>query len=221
MIKIVSNKSNENSDNGLFSKLKIKLQNTRIQLSNRISSLFVKNNIDENLLKELEILLIKSDIGVKTTEFIINKLKVKVKQENINDGNILKKHLKDILVEILQKSEQSLIIPDSQNPFVMLIVGVNGAGKTTTIGKLAKMYQMEGKKVMLAAGDTFRAAAIQQLQFWGKNINVPVIKQHEGADSASVIFDASQAAMARNTDIVIADTAGRLHTQENLMNELK
>jgi fused signal recognition particle receptor len=173
---------------------------------------FGKKAIDDNLLEEIETRLLTADVGVEATEEIISELS--------NAGDLVQ-NLQSILIKILEPCEKLLIIPELIKPYVILMVGVNGSGKTTTIGKLAKRLQKQGKKVMLAAGDTFRAAAIEQLKVWGERNNIPVISQESGADSAAVIYDATQAAQARGFDVLIADTAGRLHTQSHLMEELK
>ena len=172
------------------------------------------------MLEDIETRLLTADVGVEATAVIIQSLTQKVARKQLTDADALYKSLQAELVAMLKPVEAPLVITPNK-PFVILVVGVNGAGKTTTIGKLAKKLQSEGKKVMLAAGDTFRAAAVEQLQVWGERNNIPVIAQHTGADSASVIFDAVQAAKARNIDVLIADTAGRLHTKDNLMEELK
>ena len=177
--------------------------------------------IDEELLEELETHLLMADIGMEVTQQVLAKLSGQVKQQNLSDQASLQQVLGQILLEMLAPCEQPLTLPNSAKPHVILMVGVNGVGKTTTIGKLAKRFQSEGKSVMLAAGDTFRAAAVEQLQTWGERNNVPVVAQHTGADSASVIFDANQSAQAKGIDLVIADTAGRLHNKDNLMEELK
>jgi fused signal recognition particle receptor len=181
-----------------------------------------KKEIDAALLDELEELLLRADLGIDTTQTILQQLSESLARKQLTDGDAvfasLKKQLQAILIA---KSSPLQVTTEDHSPFVILMVGVNGAGKTTTIGKLAKLYQQQGKRVMLAAGDTFRAAAVEQLQAWGERNQVAVIAQHTGADSASVIFDAIQAAKARGIDVLIADTAGRLHTQGNLMDELK
>jgi fused signal recognition particle receptor len=204
-----------------FNKLKTSLKTTREKLSLQIANLFAgKKVIDAKLLAELEKLLITADVGPATTTAIINQLTLLVERQALKDPAALLPALHAQLTKSLLPCEQPLIIPPATTPFVILMVGVNGAGKTTTIGKLAKLLQAEGKKVLLAAGDTFRAAAIEQLKTWGQRNNVPVIAQHVGADSASVIFDALQAAMAQKYDVLLADTAGRLHTKDNLIAEL-
>ncbi|MGF6671542.1 signal recognition particle-docking protein FtsY [Pseudomonas monsensis] len=180
-----------------------------------------RKTIDDDLLDDLETRLLTADVGVEATTQIIQRLTQKVARKELADADALYKSLQAELAAMLKPVEQPLKIVSQNKPFVILVVGVNGAGKTTTIGKLAKKLQLEGKKVMLAAGDTFRAAAVEQLQVWGERNKIPVIAQHTGADSASVIFDAVQAAKARGIDVLIADTAGRLHTKDNLMEELK
>ncbi len=196
------------------------LSKTRNQLTDKLSNLVLgKKNIDNELLDELETILITADIGVDTAEHILKTLTQQVKRNQLANPEALITALKQQLVDMLSPLSQPLVI--DQKPFAILMVGVNGAGKTTSIAKLAHYYQQQGKSLMLAAGDTFRAAAIEQLQTWGQRNNVPVIAQHPGADSASVIFDAMQSLVAKQQDILIADTAGRLHTQHNLMEELK
>lgn len=160
-------------------------------------------------------------MGIDATQTLIDNLTQRLARNQLNDSDMLFEALRDDMVALLAPSQKPLVIPQQDMPFVILMVGINGVGKTTTIGKLAKQFQNEGKSVMLAAGDTFRAAAVEQLQVWGKRNDIPVIAQQSGADSASVIFDGLQAAKARNVDILIADTAGRLHTQDNLMEELR
>ena len=177
--------------------------------------------IDDDLLEELENQLITADLGVAVTERVIAAIKTRLSRGDGGDSEALHQAMKSELTDILKSVEQPLEIPDSPDPFVILVVGVNGSGKTTTIGKLAKQLTDGGQSVMLAAGDTFRAAAVEQLQTWGERNDVPVVAQGSGADSASVIFDALQSAKARNIDVLIADTAGRLHTQDGLMDELK
>lgn len=208
---------------GFLSRFKQGLSKTRHQLGDGIARLLLgKKVIDPELLEELETLLLQADIGVDATERILQQLREQLSRKQLNDGEALHAALSQQLELLLAVDAPSLSLETSdKTPFVILMVGVNGAGKTTTIGKLAKQYQALGKKVMLAAGDTFRAAAVEQLQAWGKRNQIPVIAQHTGADSASVIFDALSAARARHVDVLIADTAGRLHTQNNLMDELK
>jgi fused signal recognition particle receptor len=172
-------------------------------------------------MEEIETLLLMADIGVEATTEIIQRLTDRVERKQLSDGDALQAALKQELAELLEPVDQPLELHTDQSPMVILMVGVNGVGKTTTIGKLAKKYQAEGKSVMLAAGDTFRAAAVEQLQVWGDRNNVPVVAQHTGADSASVLFDALESAKAKNVDVLIADTAGRLQNKDNLMQELQ
>ncbi|NOQ81517.1 MAG: signal recognition particle-docking protein FtsY [Methylophaga sp.] len=212
----------ENEKTSLFGRLKNSLNRTSSKLTEGFASLVLgKKFIDDDLLEELETQLLTADLGVDATQTIISDLTQRVARKQLGDAEALFTALRDDMVQILQPSCKPLIIPEQQGPYVILMVGINGVGKTTTIGKLAKQFQNQGQSVMLAAGDTFRAAAVEQLQVWGERNDIPVISQHSGADSASVIYDALQAAKARNIDILIADTAGRLHTQTNLMEELK
>lgn len=207
---------------GLFTRMRQGLSRTRSQLSDGLADLLLgKKAIDADLLEELETQLLMADIGVETTQAVMAKLTAKVSRKELNNSDALYHALIEELQSILKVVERPLQVNTGQKPYVILMVGINGVGKTTTIGKLAKQFQAQGKNVMLAAGDTFRAAAVEQLQVWGERNNVPVIAQHTGADSASVLFDALQAAKARNVDILIADTAGRLHTKDNLMQELE
>ena len=207
----------------LLAKLKTGLSKTRKNFGGGIGRLLLgKKRIDEDLMDELETVLLSADLGIETTDMIIESLTQEVARKTLKDADALMAALKEKLHTLLNPCEKLLEIHKPDNgPFVILMVGVNGAGKTTTIGKLAKHMQHAGLNVMLAAGDTFRAAAVEQLQVWGERNDIPVIAQHTGADSASVIFDAMQAAKARNMDVLIADTAGRLHTKSNLMEELK
>ena len=215
-------KSAEESRTGFLERLKQGLSKTSASLGEGMASLFLgKKVIDDDLLEDLETRLLTADVGVEATTAIIGNLTKRVARKELADSGALYKALQDELVALLKPVEQPLKIDSSKQPYVILVVGVNGAGKTTTIGKLAKKLQQDGKKVMLAAGDTFRAAAVEQLQVWGERNQIAVIAQHTGADSASVIFDAVQAAKARGMDVLIADTAGRLHTKDNLMEELK
>ncbi|MCQ4306824.1 signal recognition particle-docking protein FtsY [Pseudomonas stutzeri] len=207
---------------GFFARLKQGLSKTSASIGEGMASLFLgKKAIDDDLLDELETRLLTADVGVEATTAIMQNLSRRVSRKELADSGALYKALQEELAGLLKPVEQPLRIEPGKQPFVILVVGVNGVGKTTTIGKLAKKLQLEGKKVMLAAGDTFRAAAVEQLQVWGERNNIAVIAQHTGADSASVIFDAVQAAKARGVDVLIADTAGRLHTKDNLMEELK
>jgi fused signal recognition particle receptor len=217
-----SEEASEAAKPGLFARLKKGLQRTSSSFSDGMGNLFLgKKEIDDELLEELETQLLVADVGVEATRDIISSLTQQVSRKELSDAPALYAALKEKLAELLAGCEAPLVIESSDHPYVILMVGVNGVGKTTTIGKLAKRFQQEGKSVMLAAGDTFRAAAVEQLQVWGERNNVPVIAQHTGADSASVIYDAVQAAQARNIDVLIADTAGRLHNKDHLMEELK
>jgi fused signal recognition particle receptor len=212
----------EETKAGFFARLKQGLSKTSASIGEGMASLFLgRKTIDDELLEDIETRLLTADVGVEATSVIIQRLTQKVARKELADADALYKSLQAELAAMLKPVEQPLKITSQNKPFVILVVGVNGAGKTTTIGKLAKKLQLEGKKVMLAAGDTFRAAAVEQLQVWGERNKIPVIAQHTGADSASVIFDAVQAAKARGIDVLIADTAGRLHTKDNLMEELK
>jgi len=212
----------EPSKLGFFARLKQGLSKTSASLGEGMASLFLgKKAIDDDLLDEIETRLLTADVGVEATTTIVQNLTKRVARKELADSEALYKALQEELASLLRPVEQPLIITTDKQPYVILVVGVNGVGKTTTIGKLAKKLQLDGKKVMLAAGDTFRAAAVEQLQVWGERNNIAVIAQHTGADSASVIFDAVQAAKARGVDVLIADTAGRLHTKDNLMEELK
>ncbi|KTD14473.1 signal recognition particle-docking protein FtsY [Legionella israelensis] len=209
------------SRTGVFARFRKGLAKTRHQLGEGVGRLLLgKKEIPPEILEELETLLLSADFGIETTEKILTHLSERLARKQLSDGQAVYEALKAELIKLLTFDAPPLAL-DSGFPFILLMVGVNGAGKTTTIGKLARKYQQEGKKVMLAAGDTFRAAAVEQLKVWGERNGIPVIAQQTGADSASVIFDAVQAAKARHMDILIADTAGRLHTQGNLMNELK
>ena len=216
-------KKNQNKDIQTDTKkasLKDRLFKSKRRLGDGLSSILIgKKKIDDELLEELEILMISADIGIQTTDKIIESVRKKASRKELKDG--------DSLYQLIKVELEALLIDDnllevvSDSTFVILVVGINGAGKTTTIGKLAKSFQSQGKSVMLAAGDTFRAAAIEQLQIWGDRNEIPVIAQKTGADAASVVYDAYQSAVAKNIDILIADTAGRLHTQDNLMQELE
>jgi len=206
---------------GIFTRLKERLSRTRHNLGDGLANLVLgRKRIDDELLEELETLLLTADVGVEATSRIIQVLGERVKRNELADPAALTQALKQLLLEILQQSESPPTERRAGKPLVILMVGINGAGKTTTIGKLARKFQLDGESVMLAAGDTFRAAAVEQLQTWGERNRVPVIAQHTGADAASVCFDALQAATARKVDVLIADTAGRLHTKTNLMDEL-
>lgn len=206
---------------GMFSRLKDRLTRTRDALTEGMASLVLgKKAIDADVLEELETRLLSSDVGVDATQRIIEDLTARVKRKQLADGEALVAALREDMLAILAPCAKPLELAD-RKPFVILMAGVNGVGKTTTIGKLAKRFQQQGLSVMLAAGDTFRAAAVEQLQIWGERNGVAVIGQRDGADPASVMYDAMQAARARGIDVLIADTAGRLHTQSNLMDELK
>ena len=200
--------------------LRDKLFKSRQRLGDSLAAILLgKKQINDNLLDELEILLIGADIGINTSDKVLESVRKKASRKTLKD--------EDSLYQLLKEELESLLVPDNQlitdigTTFVILVVGINGAGKTTTIGKLAKSFQNQGKSVMLAAGDTFRAAAVEQLTIWGERNNITVVAQNTGADSASVVYDAYQSALAKNIDILIADTAGRLHTQNNLMQELE
>ncbi|MER0302295.1 signal recognition particle-docking protein FtsY [Vibrio vulnificus] len=211
----------EKPTESFFARLKRSLSRTKANIGAGFFGLFKGKKIDDDLFEELEEQLLVADVGMDTTLKIIENLTEKASRRDLKDGEALYGLLKEEMAEILSKVEQPLQVDSSKTPYVILMVGVNGVGKTTTIGKLAKQFQNQGKKVMLAAGDTFRAAAVEQLQVWGERNNVPVIAQHTGADSASVIYDAIEAAKARGVDLVIADTAGRLQNKSNLMEELR
>ena len=216
-------KKNQNKDIQTDTKktsLKDRLFKSKRRLGDGLSSILIgKKQIDDELLEELEILMISADIGIQTTDKIIESVRKKASRKELKDGDSLYQLIKVELEALL--INDNLLVPVSDSTFVILVVGINGAGKTTTIGKLAKSFQSQGKSVMLAAGDTFRAAAVEQLQIWGDRNEIPVIAQKTGADAASVVYDAYQSAVAKNIDILIADTAGRLHTQDNLMQELE
>ena len=206
----------------LYLRLKSQLKRTRSGLNSILASLPIgQQEINDDLLEEIEASLIMADVGVDATTEIIRHLTQRVERHQLSDGLALSVALKEELLAILQPCNIPLHIPKQDTPFVILVVGVNGAGKTTTIGKLAKRLQAQGHSVMLAAGDTFRAAAVEQLQVWGERNNIHVVAQHTGADSASVIYDGLQSAQAKGIDVLIADTAGRLHTKSHLMDELK
>ena len=209
-------------ESGIFARLKNGLSLTRSRLSDGLAEIVLgEKAIDVNLLEEIETQLLSADIGVGATDQIIDNLKKQLGRKQLADPKQFMAALRQELTDILEPVDVPLIIQSESKPFVILMVGVNGVGKTTSIGKLAKLYQSQGLNVMLAAGDTFRAAAVEQLQVWGERNSVPVVAQATGADSASVIFDAYQSAKAKNVDVLIADTAGRLHTKDNLMNELE
>lgn len=202
---------------GFFNKLKSGLEKTRQQFSARTMDVIkVFSKVDEALFEELEEVLIMSDVGFETSDEIIERLRQKAREEKIQDGETLRQALKSIIADIMGTDDEFNL----SSPAVVLVIGVNGVGKTTSIGKLADYYKSQGKKVMVAAADTFRAAAIDQLQIWADRVGIDIIKQQEGSDPASVVFDAISAAKARKTDVLICDTAGRLHNKKNLMDEL-
>ena len=212
----------EETKSGLFSRLKAGLARTRSGLTEGLANLVLgRKEIDDELLEELETQLLVADVGVEATRDIITDLTRRVARKELADADALLTALREDMAALLEPVSRPLVIDATQHPYVILMVGVNGAGKTTSIGKLAKRLQDEGRSVMLAAGDTFRAAAVEQLQVWGERNDIPVIAQQSGADSASVVYDGLAAARARGMDVLIADTAGRLHTQANLMEELK
>ncbi|MCH4810611.1 signal recognition particle-docking protein FtsY [Vreelandella neptunia] len=208
---------------GWFARIKSGLGKTRANLTDGIADLFLgKKQIDDELLEDLETQLLLADVGIEATSEIIERLEARVSRKELNNPEALYRGLQEELTAMLAPVAKPLVLEkQGSGPFVILVVGVNGVGKTTTIGKLTQRFQREGKSVMLAAGDTFRAAAVEQLKVWGERNRVPVIAQHTGADSASVIYDAVAAAKARGVDVLIADTAGRLHNKSHLMEELK
>jgi fused signal recognition particle receptor len=216
-------KKNQNSEEqapAQKTSLRDRLFKSRQRLGDGLASVLLgKKQIDDDLLDELEMLLIGADIGIDTTDKVLESIRKKASRKTLKDEGSLCQLLKDELESLLVTDNQ--LVTESDTTFVILVVGINGAGKTTTIGKLAKSFQNQGKSVMLAAGDTFRAAAVEQLKIWGERNDIPVVAQKTGADSASVVYDAYQSALAKNIDILIADTAGRLHTQDNLMQELE
>nr|AEH95594.1 signal recognition particle-receptor alpha subunit [Rickettsiella pyronotae] len=208
--------------NTFFNRIKNSLQKTRRQLTENLANLVLgKKKVDTALIEELEDLLLTADVGPAVTQEIIQLLTLKLARNQLADGQAVWDVLQQQLSKLLQPCEQELVINSAHKPTVILVVGVNGVGKTTSIGKLAHYWQKQGKQVVLAAGDTFRAAATEQLTIWAERNHIPIVTQHQGADSASVIYDAFQAAQARNIDVLIADPAGRLHTKHNLMQELQ
>jgi fused signal recognition particle receptor len=206
---------------GFWARLTQGLRKTSGSIGSGLIGVFRGKKIDDDLFEELETQLLMADLGVATTTKIIDNLTQQADRKQLKDAEALYELLQEQLADILKPVDRPLEIPKSDSPYVILMTGVNGVGKTTTIGKLAKQFKAEGKSVMLAAGDTFRAAAVEQLEVWGERNNIPVIAQHTGADSASVIFDAIQSAKSRGVDVVIADTAGRLQNKDNLMQELE
>ena len=217
-----NNDAGPQKSQGLFASLKQRLSKTRASLSSGIASILLgKKSIDDDLLEQLEDQLLMADVGMQATQKITTNLVQAGSRDQLKDNKSVLSVLKQSMTDILSPSAVPLTIDKKHRPFVILMVGVNGAGKTTTVGKLAQQFKNQGYSVMLAAGDTFRAAAVEQLQSWGARLDIPVIKQGQGADSASVIFDALKSAQSKGIDILIADTAGRLHTQNNLMDELE
>nr|WP_240945977.1 signal recognition particle-docking protein FtsY [Pseudomaricurvus alkylphenolicus] len=213
-------KEKPKSKESIWARIKAGLSRTSANFAEGLGLLFLgKKEIDDDLLEEIETQLLVADVGLEATTDIIDKLTERVERKQLSDPQALYEALKESLMELLKKVESPLQL-EEKKPYVILVVGVNGVGKTTTIGKLARRFQGQGKSVMLAAGDTFRAAAVEQLQVWGERNQVPVVAQHTGADSASVIYDAVASAQAKGVDVVIADTAGRLHNKANLMEEL-
>lgn len=231
MFNILKRKKSEETNNpteatpqktGFFSRLKAGLTKTRARFSSGLANLILgKKTLDKEVLDLIEMQLLTADVGVEATDQLVKNLTQKLARNELNNPESALKSLQEEMKAILRPCVQPLQITSDKKPFIILVIGINGSGKTTTIGKLAKHFQALNQKVMLAAGDTFRAAAIEQLQIWGERNQIPVIAQQPGADTAAVIFDAMESAKARNMDIVLADTAGRLHTQTNLMDELK
>jgi len=218
----VAEQAEEPSKRGFFGRLRDGLSRTRNKLSDGLGAVVLgRKEVDASLLEEVETQLLTADVGLEATDAIIDGLRARLGRKQLADADQFMVALREELRAILAPCDKPLVIDTSKKPFVILMVGVNGVGKTTTIGKLAKRYQSEGHSVMLAAGDTFRAAAVEQLQVWGERNAVQVVAQDTGSDSASVIFDAYQSAKAKGMDILIADTAGRLHTKDNLMTELE
>jgi fused signal recognition particle receptor len=212
-----------NKQKSLFSRLTEKLDKTRETFTYQLDALFLgKKEIDAEMLDDLEEILITADLGVGTTRELLENARRKVKRKELYDPRSLKETLKSQIKNLITENDQdaSLVMPD-KGPFVIMVIGVNGVGKTTTIGKIARKFQQAGNSVMLVAGDTFRAAAVSQLQIWGERSNIPVVAHKEGADPSSVVFDALGIALSKNIDVVLVDTAGRLHTKDHLMEELK
>jgi fused signal recognition particle receptor len=217
----MTNEADKPGVRGFFKRLRTKLNQGPAWLTTDISELLPGRKIDAEILDDLETRLITADVGVEATSRILDELRKRVARKELNDVDALLKALNDAMSQILAPVEQALVIDPAAKPFVILVVGINGAGKTTTIGKLSARLLAEGKTVMLAAGDTFRAAAREQLEIWAERNNVPIVAQQSGSEPAAVIYDALNAARARHIDVLIADTAGRLHTQTHLMDELK
>ena len=217
----ISTGEDARKEQGFFERLKTGLSKTHDNLVGRIDTLLMgKKQIDADTLEELEEILISADIGVATAVELIRILEQRLKRNELQDGGALKRALKEEILARLKKQSAPLVT-ESHSPFVIMVIGVNGVGKTTTIGKLASRFAAQGKKVMLAAGDTFRAAAAEQLEIWGERVGADVVRHQEGADPSAVAFDACRAALARKCDILMIDTAGRLHTKINLMEEMK
>lgn len=207
---------------GFLARMKAGLSKTSVNLGEGMANMFLgEKDIDDELLEELETRLLMADVGIEAATLIMESLQQRVQRRQLSNRKALYRALQDELETLLADVAKPMVISPEKKPFVILVVGVNGVGKTTTIGKLAKRLQNEGRSVMLAAGDTFRAAAVEQLQVWGERNHIQVVAQHTGSDSASVVFDALQAAKSRGVDVLIADTAGRLHNKDNLMDELK
>ncbi len=222
MIESNSNASAATKRTGLFARLKEKLAATRRTLGEGLGDLLrVGRALDQDLLDDIETALLRADVGVETTRLLIDDLTARLKRKELNDASAAYRVLRQGLLGIVQPAGRPLIIPSGTKPYIIMVVGVNGVGKTTTIGKLASQLKASGRRVMLAAGDTFRAAAVEQLKVWGERTGVPVIAQHTGADAAAVAHDAMTAAAARDVDVLIIDTAGRQHTHSGLMDELK
>ncbi len=215
-----SKKEKPAGQQGFVSRLRARLNRGDSWLTVDLADLAAGGNIDEDVLEQLESSLVMADVGIDTTERIIGQLQKKLARKELKDVAALRSGLRQAILDILEPVAQALEISEDERPFVVLMVGVNGAGKTTTIGKLARRFKDQGLSVMLAAGDTFRAAAVEQLQIWGERNDVPVIAQQSGADPAAVIYDAWEAARARGIDVLLADTAGRLQSQQGLMDEL-
>jgi fused signal recognition particle receptor len=216
------NNAEKPAKTGFFSRLKIGLSKTRSHFTASLATILLgKKTLDHDLLETIETQLLTADVGIEATQQLINTLTKKLDRKELTDPAIVLQTLQDEMKAILQPCQAPLVIPSSQTPFVILVVGINGSGKTTTIGKMAHYLKAQDKKIVLAAGDTFRAAAIEQLQIWGERNQIPVIAQQSGADAAAVIYDALESAKNRKADVLLADTAGRLHTQTHLIDELK